>query len=329
MSYRENVTIPANPRTCRHVPYAFVTVSTPDEADRAMSLLSGNEILDRKISVERARAEETKAPTSSNTVTKDVASAAANELMEGYNGNRILNVEEGLNGNTMPEEISEVTTPQDMQAAPPVSWNAVNTTKIRTTLGRSGSKVKDLGDQPTVTNGVGNETQERSNRDVGALDPNLLSILYQNCRSTDLSFAATSVAFERVEGLRVRLSSMNSHDGPVSAYKSAQEEFHNAEVDYNYCLHFPSDEAFQPPPPSAVRNSTPNENNKDYRLRLWTVVEKSMKEGTLQALREGKIRVESAGRLDQQSLTQSEQINGHGDLHSSTATDLEQVHILG
>ena len=176
MNYRENVTIPANPRTCRPVGYAFVTVSTSDEADRAMSQLSGNEILDRKVSVERARAEEAKAPTSSSTVTKDVATATANELVEGYNGSRGLNVEEGLDGNKMPREVSEITSPQDMQAAPPVSWNAVNTTKIRTTLGGSGGKVKDLIDQPTVTNGVGKEIQERSNRDVGALDPIQLSI---------------------------------------------------------------------------------------------------------------------------------------------------------
>ena len=138
------------------------------------------------------------------------------------------------------------------------------------------------------------------------------------------------MALERVESLRVRLSSMNLHDGPVSAYKSAQEELHNAEVDYNYCLCFPSDEAFQPPPPSTVRNSMPKkEDGREYRLRLWTMVEQSMKEGTLQALREGKIRVESAGRLDHQSPSQLDQINGHRDLHDSTATDLEQVHIFG
>ena len=176
MSHRENITIPANPRTCRLVGYAFVTVSTSDEADRAMSQLSGNEILDRKVSVKRARPEETKAPTSGNIVMKDVASATANELTEAYNGNRGLNVEEGLNGIKMPNEISEIASPQDMQAAPPVSWNAVNTTKIRTTLGGSGGKVKDLVDQPTVTNGVGKELQERSNQDVGALDPIPLSI---------------------------------------------------------------------------------------------------------------------------------------------------------
>ena len=177
MSNRENVTIPANPRTCRPVGYAFVTVSTSDEADRAMSQLSGTNVLDRKISVKRARAEETQAPTSSITVTKDVASATATELMEGYNGSRELNVEEGLSRNNKPQETSKTTSPQDVQAAPPVSWNAVNTTKIRTTLGGSGGKVKDLVDQPTVTNGVGKEIQEHSNRDVGELDSILLSIL--------------------------------------------------------------------------------------------------------------------------------------------------------
>ena len=175
MSHRENITIPANPRTCHLVGYAFVTVSTSDEADRAMSQLSGNKILDRKVSVKRARPEETKAPTSGN-ITKDVASATVNELTEAYNGNTGLDVEEGLNEIKMPSEISEITSPQDMQAAPPVSWNAVNTTKIRTRLGGSGGKVKDLVDQPTVTNGVGKEIQERSNQDVGALDPILLSI---------------------------------------------------------------------------------------------------------------------------------------------------------
>ena len=138
------------------------------------------------------------------------------------------------------------------------------------------------------------------------------------------------MALERLESLRIRLSSMDPHDGPISAYKSAQQELHNAEVDYNYCLYFPSDQAFQPPPRFRVSNTTPKkEDGREYRLRLWTVVEHSMQEGTLQALKEGKIRVESEGRSDYQSPTQSEHINSHGDQDHSTATDLEQVHILG
>ena len=138
------------------------------------------------------------------------------------------------------------------------------------------------------------------------------------------------MALERLEGLRVRLASMHPHNGPVIAYKLTQQELHYADVDYNYCLYFPSDEAFQPPPPSTVPNTTPKqEDGREYRMRLWTVVEQSMKEGTLQALKEGKIRVESMGRSDYQSPIQSEQINTHRDLHHSTGLDLEQVHILG
>ena len=180
MSNREDVTIPANPRTFPPVGYAFGTVSTSDEADRAISQLSGNEILGRNVSLERIRAEDNKAPTSSTTVTKDVASATADEPMQGYNGNKDLSVEDGLNGNKTPHEISGITSSKDVQAAPPVSWNAVNTTKIRTTLGGSGGKVKDLVDRPNKTDGEGKEIQERSNRDVGALDPILLSILNKN-----------------------------------------------------------------------------------------------------------------------------------------------------
>ncbi|XP_044722077.1 RNA recognition motif domain-containing protein [Hirsutella rhossiliensis] len=51
----ESVSIPKNPRTDRPVGYAFVDLSTPTEADRAISELSGKEILERKVSVQLAR----------------------------------------------------------------------------------------------------------------------------------------------------------------------------------------------------------------------------------------------------------------------------------
>ncbi|KOS21374.1 Single-stranded TG1-3 DNA-binding protein [Escovopsis weberi] len=51
----ENVSIPKNPRTDRAVGYAFVDLSTPNEADRAIAELSGQEILERKVSVQLAR----------------------------------------------------------------------------------------------------------------------------------------------------------------------------------------------------------------------------------------------------------------------------------
>jgi len=51
----ESTSIPKNPRTDRPVGYAFVDLSTPSEAERAISELSGKEILDRKVSVQLAR----------------------------------------------------------------------------------------------------------------------------------------------------------------------------------------------------------------------------------------------------------------------------------
>ncbi len=51
----ESTSIPVNPRTTRPVGYAFVDLSTPSEAERAISELSGKEILDRKVSVQLAR----------------------------------------------------------------------------------------------------------------------------------------------------------------------------------------------------------------------------------------------------------------------------------
>lgn len=138
------------------------------------------------------------------------------------------------------------------------------------------------------------------------------------------------MALERVKALRFRLSSMSPHDGPVSAYKLAKQELHNAEVDYNYCLYFPSDEAFQPPPLSTAYKSTTTKNDiGEYGLRLWSVVEQCMKQGTLRDLKDGKIRVSSAERLDQASPVQTEQVDGQEVLQVLTATDTQQVKVLG
>jgi RNA recognition motif-containing protein len=51
----ESVSIPKNPRTDRPVGYAFVDLSTPTEAERAIEELSGKEILERKVSAQLAR----------------------------------------------------------------------------------------------------------------------------------------------------------------------------------------------------------------------------------------------------------------------------------
>lgn len=53
--HSETTSIPTNPRTTRPVGYAFVDVSTPTEAERAINELNGKSIMDRKVSVQLAR----------------------------------------------------------------------------------------------------------------------------------------------------------------------------------------------------------------------------------------------------------------------------------
>ena len=82
---RETTSIPTNPRTTRPVGYAFVDLSTADEAQKAITELSGKQILDRKVSVQLARKPETAA--------EKQAAAAANgtDAAEGGEGGRRRN----------------------------------------------------------------------------------------------------------------------------------------------------------------------------------------------------------------------------------------------
>ncbi|KAL9099576.1 MAG: hypothetical protein Q9163_004944 [Psora crenata] len=57
----ETTSIPTNPRTTRPVGYAFVDLSTADDAQKAIADLSGRVILERKVSVQLARKPETAA----------------------------------------------------------------------------------------------------------------------------------------------------------------------------------------------------------------------------------------------------------------------------
>jgi len=53
--HSESTSIPVNPRTGRPVGYAFVDLETAEEAEKAITNLSGKEILERKVSVQVAR----------------------------------------------------------------------------------------------------------------------------------------------------------------------------------------------------------------------------------------------------------------------------------
>lgn len=81
MALSESTSIPKNPRTERPVGYAFVDLSTPSEAERAIAELSGKEILDRKVSVQLARKPEQNAD-------KADGAAAGAEAQDGEDGNQ-------------------------------------------------------------------------------------------------------------------------------------------------------------------------------------------------------------------------------------------------
>lgn len=55
MIFSESTSIPTHPRTGRAVGYAFVDLTTPEEAQRAIAELSGKEVVERKVSVQLAR----------------------------------------------------------------------------------------------------------------------------------------------------------------------------------------------------------------------------------------------------------------------------------
>ena len=77
----ETTSIPTNPRTTRPVGYAFIDLSTPSEAQRAINELSGKEILERKVSVQLARKPETAAE-------KAEAATSGGEGVSGGEGRR-------------------------------------------------------------------------------------------------------------------------------------------------------------------------------------------------------------------------------------------------
>ncbi|KAL8696896.1 MAG: hypothetical protein Q9201_007428 [Fulgogasparrea decipioides] len=77
----ETTSIPTNPRTTRPVGYAFVDLSTAEESQKAITELSGKEILDRKVSVQLARKPETAAE-------KAEAAASGGEGVSGNEGRR-------------------------------------------------------------------------------------------------------------------------------------------------------------------------------------------------------------------------------------------------
>lgn len=81
-------------------------------------------------------------------------------------------------------------------------------------------------------------------------------------------------------------------------YGNLQNDIHNAEVDLNYALYHPLDEKYHSLYPPEKRHPNKEEEELDQknpqeerasRPTIWNVVEQCMEEGTLMALRDGKL----------------------------------------
>ena len=102
---------------------------------------------------------------------------------------------------------------------------------------------------------------------------------------------STSLALSRLEGFRQRLTALDPHDNHLELTYS-QREVHKAEVDYNYCLYYPTSKEWRPPPNSDKRDMLKAKSltrPKQWRAALWGLIEKSMKSGTLEQVKDGSL----------------------------------------
>src|SRR5277367_3425710 len=106
VSSRESTSIPKNPRTDRPVGYAFVDLSTPNEAERAIAELSGKEILERKVSVQLARKPETTAERAEAATSGNEASGEGNRRRPSGRGRGRARGRGGRGGRTGGREVS-------------------------------------------------------------------------------------------------------------------------------------------------------------------------------------------------------------------------------
>lgn len=86
---------------------------------------------------------------------------------------------------------------------------------------------------------------------------------------------------------REQISKLKEEETPA-LYQTAQERLHIAEVDYHYCLHFPQDQLFRPPPgprPEPFKKSKYSAIRLE-RQRIWDLVDTHLREGSLALLEE-------------------------------------------
>ncbi|KAL8996265.1 MAG: hypothetical protein Q9169_004196 [Polycauliona sp. 2 TL-2023] len=103
-------------------------------------------------------------------------------------------------------------------------------------------------------------------------------------------------ATRNLKKLRTRLSSVQRNS---PEHEALELEIHNAEVDLNYALYHPLMQKYvglfpRNPTQGAIdgmdKSGTKSAHIRRDQLAMWAVVETCMKDGTLQALRDGKLR---------------------------------------
>ena len=118
----------------------------------------------------------------------------------------------------------------------------------------------------------------------------LSSMSYANwCGLLGGQDTSAHLALTRLECFEQRLSSL-IHDENQTKTGFAQKEVHNAEVDYNYCVYYPEDKAWRPPPSANKRGTSKLKSltkPQQWRWALWHLVEKSMKIGKLEQIKDG------------------------------------------
>lgn len=131
--------------------------------------------------------------------------------------------------------------------------------------------------------------------------------------------------FERKKATRIlkRLQKrLSSTVVGTDEYGNLQSDIHSAEVDLNYALYHPLDEKYHSLYPPEKRRPNKEEEEVDHkkpqeerasRPTIWNVVEKCMEEGTLMALRDGKLGRAPLGTIAIKAVPRA----GHHD----TATD--------
>ena len=166
-SNSERITLPINPRTARPCGYAFTTTTELGDAERAVSELSGSQILDRKVSVELSRRTDTASANSNIAKTErhekrnDEGSIQLDQKPETSSRDASIAATEGQN--TAKDEAPpkpELELGEILESAPSMNWNAVNHTKIRTSLGSGLDKDKGKLGQQILTGKDADSTRE-------------------------------------------------------------------------------------------------------------------------------------------------------------------------